>query len=105
MLFTLETHEDKGAHGMTYDSRGEAYMHAVGQARGRSQARLPRPVQEAHEANTWVVNEALAKDCLEMCGTNFSPSFSGLRRATRAISHIVWSMSARRGGQTRIGFH
>ena len=40
----LETHEDKGAHGMTYDSRSGAYMHAVGQAGGRSQAIQPRPV-------------------------------------------------------------
>ena len=49
-----------GAHGMTLDSRGGAYVDAVGLARGRSRARRPWLDQEAHEAKYWVANEALA---------------------------------------------
>ena len=54
VLHTLEAHEGTGANGMTWDSRGEAYVDAVGLARGRSHAIPPWPDQEAYEANDWV---------------------------------------------------
>ena len=48
-----------GGHGITLDSRGGAYVDAVGLARGSSDVMSPWPDQEALEAKYWVANEAL----------------------------------------------
>ena len=45
---------------MTWESRDDAYLDAVGLARGRSDAIPPWLDQEAHEAKYRVANEALA---------------------------------------------
>ena len=52
LLHTLEAHEGAGAQGMAYNSRGGAYVDAVGLARGWSHAIPPWPDQKVHEANT-----------------------------------------------------
>ena len=79
-----------GAHEMTYDSRGEAYVDAIRLGRGRSQAIPPWPDKEAHEAKYWVANETLAIYIFwQKCGTDVRRSFSSLRRATRAVSQLV----------------
>ena len=55
-----------GAHGMAYETRGGAYVDAVGLARGRSHATPLWPDQEAHKAKYWVANEALATQCINI---------------------------------------
>ena len=44
---------------MTWDSRGGAYVDAVGFARGRSHAIPSWHDQEAHKAKDWVAKEVL----------------------------------------------
>ena len=75
VLHRLEAHEGMGAHGMTGDSRGGAYVNAVRLARGRSYAIPPWPYQETDEAKYWVVNEALAIYVLAKVWHRFSFKF------------------------------
>ena len=64
-------------------------MDAVGLARGMSHTMPPWPDQEAHEAKLGVANEALAIYIVAKLWHRCCRSFSGLRRATRAISQLL----------------
>ena len=78
------------AHGMTRDSRGGAYVDAVGLTRGRSHAIPPWLDLEAHEAKYSGLRTRLWRYIFwHKCGTDVRRSFISLRRATRAILQLL----------------